>query len=588
MPRRLLPLLALTSVALPASTALADLPLQPNEAVTTFRSGFNGVTNQPFVVGVVDIRDPACNAPGLNTNWEADIYGNAMADSPTGQLSDEWTSANLGEVFGVALDDADNPNIYVTATSSYGNGATTGNVYRLDGTDGSVTTLATLPNTGPGLGNIAFDRANQQLFVTNFEDGSIYRLGMDGTILQVYDPFGADDGAPGFAPRTERIWGVQVFDCHLYFGTWSEDSGNDGDTNTVWSLSIAADGSLAGPEELQLTQPLNNSGRSMPISDIAFSTEGLMMVAERGMSSDFGQAPHQNRILEYAGGHSSWVPSGQTFSLGNIAGGTNSSGGVDYDCVEDVDECNTWGANVLAMADALRCCSPPNIYGLQVMPATGGAVTDSYIIDLDNETTYQDKTAIGDVDSVRPCFAVSAACDHDPGCTNDKYYWIENHAGAEDPENQIPWPVSEDTALCGSTWVEVIHNPFMGDAWQALAYRWIAASLNVATGADTTPEVDQALVDGEALLAMCSVGPADQDAALAAADVLASYNAGLIGPGVCVHDGGDAPPPEPVDPPDREDTAAAVGAACSVGQDPGWAGFGALLFGLIALRRRRD
>ena len=571
-------------ITLGSSIALAGLPLEPGQSVTTFRSGFNGVNQQPFVVGVVDVRDPVCEAPGTNQNWFADIYSNDDAVSPTGLASDEWSAANLGQVFGVALDDAANPNIYVTSTSSYGNGGSSGRVFRLDGTDGSVSVLADLPNAGrPGLGNIAYDRNHQQLFVTNFEDGKIYRLALDGTILQTFDPFGADDGVAGFAPLSERIWGIQAFDCHLYFGTWSEDRDRQGTRNTVWSLEIAADGSLVGPEQLQLTQPVNGSGFTMPISDIAFSRDGLMMVAERGMRNDLGQAPHQARILEYAGGHGAWTSSGQTFSVGSIGGGTNSSGGVDYDCV-DADNCNS-GGGVLATGDALRCCSAPNNwYGLQVLPDTGGTVSNSYIIDLDNETTYQDKTAIGDVDSVRTCAPVSAACDQGPtGCTLTQGYWKTHNVDAKQPHKQTPWPIAETTMLCGMSWLDILETPPMGDAWYILAHQWIAASLNVASGASTTPDVDQALADGAALLATCSVDAGDQATATAVSSVLDDYNNGLIGPGHC--DDEDQALVETRDRGIAESNETAF--SCSVDERGGFGGLMALGLGLLGLGRRR-
>lgn len=573
--------LAAACVALPAATALAGLPLEPNQAVTTMRAGFNGIDNQIFVVAAVDVRDPVCGAPGLNENWYADLYFNNANASPTGLVSDEWTVNNLGQVFGVALDDAANPSVYVTATSSYGNGSSSGRVFRLDGTDGSVSTLANLPNSGPGLGNVAFDRGNQQLFVTNFEDGMIYRLAMDGTVLDTYDPFGDDDGVGGFAPKGERIWGIQVFDCHLYFGTWSEDYSFDGEPNSVWSLEIAADGSLVGPEALQVTLPERN-GRTFPISDIAFSSGGLMMLAERSMYDDLSATAHQSRILEYAGGHDAWGPSGQTFGVG-IFGGTNAAGGVDYDCVE-TDDCN-WGGSVLATGDALNCCSAPNnIYGLQVTEDTGGTVATSYIIDLDGEVTFQDKTAIGDVESVRACSPVSDACESgDQGCTLTQGYWKNHNAEANQPNNQIPWPIDEDTQLCGQGWLDILQTPAAGDAWYILAHQWIAASLNVASGASTTPEVDQALADGEAMLSTCAEDAGDQGAATTVSDVLDEYNNGVVGPGHC-----DDGPEDEGDDEGEGGEGGKKGRGCSVDNNAGGAGLFALLFGLVAFRRRRQ
>ncbi len=142
----------------------------------------------------------------------------------------------MGQVFGVALDNEGN--IFTTASSVYGDfnphsitsnqtlNLLNGLVFRIDHLTGLVTPFITaypgatyvpgsnqIPNTnGVGLGNITFDPVHQQLLVTNFEDGKIYRLkGLSnpiGTIAGVYDPFFAapynkrDEGLPGFATPT--------------------------------------------------------------------------------------------------------------------------------------------------------------------------------------------------------------------------------------------------------------------------------------------------------------------------------------------------------------------------------------------------
>jgi len=219
-----------------AEQAAAQIfPLEPNVAVGTMEPRPAPAT-ATFVVRTYDIRDPICDSPGTATccqlasgcvpNWNVPMYTNAMPN-PTNDPLDEWTAANIGLVFGLALDNDPNPNIYVTSTTIFnGSNVGTGTITKLDGTTGAISIFATLPNTGPGLGNIAFDHRNRQFYVTNHEDGKIYRLNFVGAILDTFDPFEADDGQAGFAPLDERIWGLQVnqVDGRLYFGTWSEDS----------------------------------------------------------------------------------------------------------------------------------------------------------------------------------------------------------------------------------------------------------------------------------------------------------------------------------------------------------------------------
>jgi hypothetical protein len=128
--------------------------------------------NSNRVVVCVDISGKG-GAP-INMHWGTTRYSHPS-----------WTDVNLGTVFGVTVDNAGN--IYVTATTSYythiaGPGGW-GAVYKIAATTGAISTFATLPNTGPGLGNITYDAANSQFFVSNFEDGRIYRLSLTGACL---------------------------------------------------------------------------------------------------------------------------------------------------------------------------------------------------------------------------------------------------------------------------------------------------------------------------------------------------------------------------------------------------------------------
>ena len=201
--------LMLLAVTLSATSSHAALPVQPGEAVVT--SGSSDITfDTDFVVRIFDVRDPGCDPRAqLGLPWPAPVYRNAMPN-PTMNPADEWTVANLGDVFGIAIDDGTPPNIYVTSSSvswTFCCAPGTGEVFRLDGTTGAISALATLPNNSVGLGNIAFAPTHQLLYVTNHEDGRIYRLDLSGMVLDTFDPFAADDGLPGFAPLGERLWG---------------------------------------------------------------------------------------------------------------------------------------------------------------------------------------------------------------------------------------------------------------------------------------------------------------------------------------------------------------------------------------------
>ncbi len=150
--------------------------------------------------------------------------------------------------------------------------------------------------------------------------------------------------------------------------------------------------------------------------------------------------------------------------------------------------------------------------------------------------------AAGDPRSIEP-----GAPDDDDGCTLTQGYWKNHHAGAKNHAQQQPWPVDEAVSLCGQTWLEILQTPPKGDAWYILAHQWIAASLNVASGALAPPDVVAALTQGEALLADCSIDADEHDAAIADAGLLDDFNNGAVGPGHCDDgpgdgddDGGDA------------------------------------------------
>ena len=375
-----------------AWSAEGQLPLQPGEAVATCFSD-----NRPggFVLGVYDVTDLASHGP------------------PTGQAlpipvrhHPSWTRQTLGEVFGIALDDAPNPNIYVTSAFVYNNPAiqlinvpATGQVFKIDGTSGQAQPFGQpLANAGEGLGNIAYDPQHQQFYVTNFFDGKIYRLSSNGLEKPpAFDPFQPHQG-PAPAPVQERVWGVGVYQGRLYFGTW-------GSPSAVWSVGLDSSGAFVGPAVHELTLPPNpESGKTRPVSDITFSADGRMLLAERTMAVHPTHGvivhAHDSRVLELVGGPQAWVASGHDFSVGDSDFGLDpdsAAGGVAYACSLD-DE-----GRVVATGDALSFRPRAYVYGLQLLPAAGGDGKASYLVDLDGNVNRGDKRQIGDVEVYNTC-----------------------------------------------------------------------------------------------------------------------------------------------------------------------------------------
>ena len=388
-------LLAALSSALGFAQPL-KMPLEKGVAVATCFSGWK--TQNPFtialdgpVIGLVDVRDKSVGANhGVGNNWQPDMFHNDLVPPLP---ADEWTARRMGQVFGIAIDKRGN--IFVAASRIYGaQGSVTetgpglwgsagpGGVYRINGVTGAVTDFIVtnntaayittggnnhkIPNTGPGLGNLAYDNANDQLLVTNFEDGKIYRLtGLHLPAGQIagtpYSPFGVDDGVAGFADAGllstngdqigRRIWGIGVFNKRAYFSVWAEDNGRFSRplANSVHSVGIAGGGALVGSvsKEFDAVNYLSNSW-SNPISDIVFSSGGKMLVAERTMllsndplfTKDLVFPPllgangaHRARVIEY---HLSgtlnniYIPGISPLWVGEAPGNANSAGGVDY------------------------------------------------------------------------------------------------------------------------------------------------------------------------------------------------------------------------------------------------------------------
>lgn len=405
------------------------------------------------VAAVYDTRLPPVGAnpvPVPGTIWPAPEFHNQFAPTTP---QDVWIARNIGQVFGLAIEDnLPNPSLYVTATTVYGDmspwplpqgglgaGGPAG-VYKLEGNTGDVQTFMItgfggigtneLPNTGtpgsptppPGLGQICYDKAHDQFFISNFDDGKIYRVDNNGIIQSIHDPFCPDNGQPSFCPLGERVWAVQVHNDRLYFSVWLKNDGSAQTpwnpcagnppapyaNNSIWSMPLnTVTGDFAGPEVLEIVMPEFNPGSrySNPVSDIAFSDNGKMLLAEHTMNGDVGiiDLGHRARVLEYCfdAAAAGWVPVvGKDYYVGNLIGSlgvpTNSAGGIDYDC-----DLNVW-----ATGDVLL---PSGMYGAQRIPAAGNTapphINNSLFIDF---MTF--KGGPGDVEYYK------IECGDDPPC----------------------------------------------------------------------------------------------------------------------------------------------------------------------------
>ncbi len=337
--------------------------LKLGDAVVT---GFSGVrpTAAPLPAGAdpsdktfIELAGPSARVINLDA-----LGGPPQAQVVAALKPFSVTAAQVGQVFAIALDDAQPPNIYLAATSAYGlpivvpdrdgdgrpdrarrggpyanfmpglfgpvtaNGGP-GSIWKVDGRTGAVAlfanvTLDRIANSGPALGGLAFDPATRQLFVADRDTGMIHRFGLDGTDRGRFD-HGADAlpalGLPSvrFDPRKRLDLSSPDFDSgnparwayapqpRRVFGLAVRDGRLYYAVAAglqIWSVSVAQNGAFGSDPRLELNVPRGKSAAE--ISKIVFDGDGRMIVAERGAPTgayDFNALAEagENRVLRF-------------------------------------------------------------------------------------------------------------------------------------------------------------------------------------------------------------------------------------------------------------------------------------------------
>jgi hypothetical protein len=379
------------------------------------------------VLAVADISNEQ-GAP-LGTIWPTTYH------QPTGAQT--WTLSDMGTVFGVTVDDLGN--IYVAHTSIYGGwggpgdangslpGTTAGTIFKVDTNSGVPTVLVNLPNFAdpnvnasyvnprpaselfPGLGDLTFDCGVNKLYASNFEDGRIYRIDPNGTILSSYDhATGSIDpwtgsppepnDPPGWARLGERVWAVKTTGGRMYYSIWREDympgfanraAPNYSGANEIWSIAIApVTGEFVGTAQLEITMPaytnVGGDGVSNPVAGIAFTDDCCLIAAERTMVDDTSSGAHASRLLKFCHDGTRWNPSTALYDIMD-----SSTGGAAYDFGGPPQtQVNVWGMWDGAIATA---------YGGIGFPNGGGNYLNSILLDSDQSSEGQDKFEQGDI-----------------------------------------------------------------------------------------------------------------------------------------------------------------------------------------------
>lgn len=380
-----------------------------------------------------------------------------------------WTQQNLGTVFGVTADGGGD--IYLSHFSFYriGQGAGTltniagttggmGAVTRIDGATGTATVLVSLPQStsAPGLGNITWSCAHHSLYVTNFEDGRVYRIDpaapAGSRVVSAWD-FATDTlasggapeagDAPGMVPVGERVWGIAVGSDRMFVAQWNQSQNEAGvGSNKIWSVRLDAAGDpVPGTKTIEID--LAGQTKTSPVADLAFDADCCLYAAERSLPIDptlnAGPFAHASSLLKFCwqapsgGAPGAWVASG-SFAVGMVPPFDNSAaGGVGVD--------NASGGRVWTTGDYLWEPLPSLVYGMAGFPQSGGTSADYYAIDNDGEMVANDKKQIGSCEvicqTVPRCTAetVSILCDTGDGippAIPGQYTWkirITNNSG---------------------------------------------------------------------------------------------------------------------------------------------------------------
>ncbi len=498
--------LLLIALVYTTSTAIGQ-PLTNGMAIMTQWTGASG---QYDAFSIFDTQENL-NAP-LGQNWATTFH---TPSDPAAHAS--WKGTNMGDVFGIAIDNQ--KNVYFAATKSISQSGSTGTsigsggdagVYKLNANDWSISEFIStgnganqIPNVGVGIGNICFDKWHNQLLITNFEDGKIYRYDTDGNLLSTFDPFSADNGIDGFAGLNEALWGINIFgtnnsDIKVYFSQWTDNMISN---NSVWSVDLDVNGEFSGAEEFCFSLP-DLYCTSNPISDLTFNTQGTMYLCEKTISTwgtdVFYPGAHQSRLFEYTLVSGTWNMS-QQFGVGNYGTPTNANntaGGVALSNKQTVSgiDCEAF---IWATGDALRFLgfNPADggqdyIYGITGVPVTGNSLTvgnadyvvsSSIYIDVDytgNGNSGMTKMSFGDLEiytdqQIEPEFTISPSQTISPGATIDlsvsggtNYNWapaatLSNSISASttaSPNSNTTYTVTGEGACGGKDTVSVTIN----------------------------------------------------------------------------------------------------------------------------------
>jgi len=330
-----------------------------------------------------------------------------LGPGPTGQLVKapmkfEFAARRIGQVFSLAFaQDPDKapirafPDLYAAATSMFGVqivgldladagrpirlrrgslgarfmegqwgtalGGGPGSIWRIDGASGALTLFANVRfagrgNSGPGLGDIAFDMRSRNLYVSDLDTGLIHRFDLKGAELGQFDH--GQDGRPGrslapvaddgrrmditsaafvtedpatwgFTQPERRVLSLAVREDRLYYAVAAGPE--------IWSVGLNPDGAFGSDARFELAVAANDPAS---VTDIVFDSKGRMYLAQRGALKnryDYSELTESGRskVLRYTpetpddpATPGRWLPAAEEYAVGFFGEHRNSVGGI--------------------------------------------------------------------------------------------------------------------------------------------------------------------------------------------------------------------------------------------------------------------
>lgn len=319
-----------------------DIILQKGIAAVTCGTTDDLPVNKQFTFGLMNIECGIPTMGRIDKTSETDMYHHSS-----------WLVNSIGNVYGIAIN-TKTGDIFTTASANYDShffsaysilrygslagGTSSGNndfeaggaVYKIDAVTGQASVFVKLPqqatqvnhngcesgsknrtNSGVGLGNIVYDTIHDQFFVSNFEDGRIYRIDNNGQILDTYDPFNPDDGKSGISNIEELVYGLAIepngsrlFIGSVYLSTNEVEQPKIGQPK-IYSIDLNSLGGFGGNEIFHTNVNVNLYGCNnanvniCSISDLAFTdTEDLLVGTRVGCNSSmFSSYNHSGKTF---------------------------------------------------------------------------------------------------------------------------------------------------------------------------------------------------------------------------------------------------------------------------------------------------